>query len=753
MRRALFILIALLLIPSTFAATVSTVTVYTTTEPASEAPLKYYEQYVPERGEVIFGNTRSSLPTGAKEISQTQYIFARDNRAAITQYQTEYSKYTLSSGGVTVFQPTGNHYTLQSGALTFYEDDFDVITQYSSEERATLEAENRLDFTLANNPDATYAFGGQTAGALVVAKSPPPTAEPAPAPTLVPVKIEPIPEGTGPLSYYEVERNGELIFVAVRGAAPASATRISAQQYNYAAKNKNLIRNYDPSLGKFILNDNRAVFFSGTGQYYTLTPTNQMTLYDEQGDVIGRYDAATKASIESKFGLDFTQSEDAKITPTISFMSIASQFHQQGIDIKYATKVSGKEAYYYKSTFTGDIYVERTRQNNADVLTLYRGTLKYDAQGNPTGEFDTRQAHTQTRYENGEFRERAEFGAGGTQLSLYQFGPIGGTWSVQVYNKEIGRLEKKGEGEVILTPKGPVCACGLLDGKKFGVNVLNGQVVLEDGTPLTTEQLNALNDDQKALVAAAKELHQEYLKQQANAWERVWTEGNLFDIASFLFSTYENWRGLGAYGSLFIGKEDLAKRRARMNEQFCKIGLGIDCITSELCERYSDKHSGDNTIITVIPGQAVRAAAHVQAQRTEATSFKNASGSYKQWLYHITFYASSPDDDNAVQLRFQHQDGHYDWFPAPGTPVKKGGAASAQGRAALIKYSLRDYTQVCLIYTQSIDTGKGRQGTLCVPVVDTTPRPDSPAPETPAEAAQTAEAGPQAPTTTPGEGF
>jgi hypothetical protein len=187
------------------------------------------------------------------------------------------------------------------------------------------------------------------------------------------------------------------------------------------------------------------------------------------------------------------------------------------------------------------------------------------------------------------------------------------------------------------------------------------------------------------------------------------------------FTKYNEWRGLAAYSSLFLGKNSGFKEwRNKVDKAFCDsiIFGGIDCLAQKACERYSSSNKGSNVLVVVQGTAGLHAAAYVQAERSSTASFENASGAYTQSLYKVTFYASSPDDENTVQLQFHYAGGTYDWYPAP-QKITKGGAISANGPAAILKYSYRDYDQVCIVLGKAIATGTGSKvDHVCTPIVN-----------------------------------
>lgn len=562
--------------------------------------------------------------------------------------------------------------------------------------------------------------------------------------------------------------------------APPTAITISSWEYAYA---KNAYANkesytyigagvYEPKTGPI-------TYYNKDGSYAQVSADGSMKLFRVQmnGDGTTRDQHFLTITAEQAKRYE-TQFGKVPLEPTevllgiggmqnylnvYDFTLIASALSRQGLDIRYATRVPNTKTYYYKSSIGDDLLVSVVGFN---VITT-EGTLRKDAQGNLVVDaqgrpvIDTKKAYSQTTYGSLGPTERIVSGGAGGDYFRYQFGyNVGDTWSYST-----GKVNANGEATVAKTLDGAVIQ---VQGQRAyqcsdDVCVLADTGIatnIKTGNALTNEELDKLNQATKDKVEAAKRVSAEEKKADPSRWELAWrsAEGNLFGVVGQFFGLiqeffrgYEQYRGLGAYGSLFIGKEQLAERRAKVSEQFCKIGLGIDCISAKLCERYTDKHSSDSTIVTVVRGQAVRAAAHVEARRSEPGSFKNATGNFTQYLYYVTFYASSPDSANHVQLQFRYDGGTYDWYPAPGGEIGKGGALSAQGPGALVKYSYRKYTQVCLIYEHAIDTGLGSERSLCVPVQQTSASASDVA--VAASSGPTPDSGSSGATSTPGGGF
>ncbi len=245
-----------------------------------------------------------------------------------------------------------------------------------------------------------------------------------------------------------------------------------------------------------------------------------------------------------------------------------------------------------------------------------------------------------------------------------------------------------------------------------------------------------VESDKKGAFDKAKEL----MKQDSNVRAsqnpthleylgRLLTQ-DFFAFLGQVFAGYQQWRGLGAYGGLFL-KDQIGEWRADVDELFCKAYLGTDCVVEKLCEKTSARSTGDNVVVTSSPASGIKAAAYVQAERSEPAIFKDEKGTHEQYLYKITYYASSPDSENAVQLTFKYGGGSYAWYPEP-VKVSKGGAVSAQGTSAIVAYSDKRYTEVCVELQNAIETGTGgRAHNACTEIVSSGVNPSGEDPEVP----------------------
>jgi hypothetical protein len=175
-----------------------------------------------------------------------------------------------------------------------------------------------------------------------------------------------------------------------------------------------------------------------------------------------------------------------------------------------------------------------------------------------------------------------------------------------------------------------------------------------------------------------------------------------FDVFTEVIGGYEQYRGIGAFGSLFIGDDELNERRDKVNQAFCDTVVlgGQECWSSVMCSKYSDHVAGSGFLSAETPGQGLRGVAHVEAEKTTTTG---PNGTV--YLYKITYKVNNPNDNIlGYNLFFDYPEGRFTWFTTPQL-IPKLQSDSRLGSAALVAYSERVYTQVCLGFTGRLDVG------------------------------------------------
>ncbi len=230
-------------------------------------------------------------------------------------------------------------------------------------------------------------------------------------------------------------------------------------------------------------------------------------------------------------------------------------------------------------------------------------------------------------------------------------------------------------------------------------------------------------------------------------------------ISEFLKQEYPGIAGLG--GMLVGAVPALADWKAAVDEAFCDTIIlgGKSCWVQKICESSSDYPGGDGTLVDSQWGNntlEITFYAHVEGQRSQPIVSVNPDGTTKtEYLYKITYSIRNPQkkENNAYQMRFFYPGGSYDWFP-DWQPLPKGTAITATGGSAIVSYSTRMYTRVCLIFQKSVEVSGQSTLQVCNNIVQYGggATPIAGAPE--AGGAATSEQGAATGTpSTPGKGF
>ncbi|MBI4145094.1 hypothetical protein HY493_02705 [Candidatus Woesearchaeota archaeon] len=429
---------------------------------------------------------------------------------------------------------------------------------------------------------------------------------------------------------------------------------------------------------------------------------DQYQVLDAEGNVLGTFDI--------KEWEQFRGNEN-------DLVAVSAQLRNTGLSLNdvtpYKQTVDGEETtvFIYEADFGDDVRVYTTSDGK-----------QVREEGDYTGTTWTSEEKN-VYNKDGTLYERTVYEKNGKTIeSQYTYGQD--TLTIQVQDDK-GTLLQPETFTIARDSQGKVVGyeIGTYDSKKkVYYDPISGDYKYADGAEISDEDEKAVKADKNAEKKVDKIDDAEAARRDAEPgrWELAWRQGGLWGLVKEFFAGYEAFRGLGAYGALFWDEEELYERRLEVKKQFCKTVVlgGVDCWTSKLCERYTDQNTGSNTLVTVVPGQAVRAAAHIEAERTETTEFANESGTFGLYLYRVTFFASSPREDNSVQLRFYYDGGTYDWFPEP-QQIDAGGVVSASGAAAIVSYGRRDYSRVCLMLSEGIEVGTGSSvSEICAPIVD-----------------------------------
>jgi len=198
--------------------------------------------------------------------------------------------------------------------------------------------------------------------------------------------------------------------------------------------------------------------------------------------------------------------------------------------------------------------------------------------------------------------------------------------------------------------------------------------------------------------------------------------------------------------------EALQEWRDKVNIAFCDaLGWGPfskKCFVSEYCGKYADiVPPRDGILFSTEVAGSPSAVAHIEAQR----SLPLQIGRDRSWVYTVTFGLTNPSEETMnynVQFRGPRYTANW-WSSSQILP--EGGTASVNGASALIKHSINDYGEVCLIFSPKIKSFDGKRlGRQCNDIVQATGTPTAPYAQEQVEEAEEEE--PEAAPTSSGPG-
>ncbi|MBI4151131.1 hypothetical protein HY492_03325 [Candidatus Woesearchaeota archaeon] len=472
------------------------------------------------------------------------------------------------------------------------------------------------------------------------------------------------------------------------------------------------------TLTQFTFADGRsALFNTRDGTYVEIQKDSSIDLYSSSGFKVDSYSAAFLNERGISTNLELKE-----------YAQAAFAFRQYGVNIRYATK-EPSGAWFYEGTPGADSM--RLTKTGTDS-TLEKGKFK-------DGKLDKEQTYEITDVKDGVVTKTVR----STNL-LGEATTITTTYGEKVWNIKYTSVNLVTTSYDLNTFKqGETQWVQVAENSDYYVDK-DGNFAKKDG-----EKAVLLNSDEEkkakdlyekeskdAIKSAFKEQARsqvselaqlktywlEIIRKGAEGWGALGFIGSALAIAGELLKGYQQYQGIASLGGLFM-KDQVGAWREKIDNAFCKAMLGADCIAQKLCEKYGDSANSDIVITTTYPGTGIRAAAHIQAERSQPSFYSDETGTHQQYLYRVTFFAASPREDNGVQITFHSSGGQYDWYPEP-QEISEGGVVSAQGPAAIVKYSTKNYDRVCLTFQNPIDTGTGgKERQLCVPIVTSGVKP------------------------------
>ncbi|MBI4140997.1 hypothetical protein HY485_04135, partial [Candidatus Woesearchaeota archaeon] len=190
---------------------------------------------------------------------------------------------------------------------------------------------------------------------------------------------------------------------------------------------------------------------------------------------------------------------------------------------------------------------------------------------------------------------------------------------------------------------------------------------------------------------------------------------NGITIMRGLMNAYDQYSGIARFGSLFLTGDNWQEWRNTVNQAFCDTIIlgGKQCWISKVCDQYIDATPAGNSLIARTPGGA-KGVVHLEAERSLPIEVPQEG---TQYIYKLTYTITNPNNKPMqYNLRFHTKDTTYAAFQ-PSKELIAGGTDGKIGSQAFYKQSKKDYTQVCLVWSPSIETFSGRSvSEFCQPI-------------------------------------
>mgnify|MGYP001589368963 CR=1 FL=1 len=227
-----------------------------------------------------------------------------------------------------------------------------------------------------------------------------------------------------------------------------------------------------------------------------------------------------------------------------------------------------------------------------------------------------------------------------------------------------------------------------------------------------------------AALAAKREATQIALDKKKGEQKYLNGETTVAQTLTDIVEAYSQYSGMGAFASLFIDDSELSKRRQEANDLFCSTWLlgGVECWSSKLCQYSVDAKAGGLGLMARTTSQAPVAGAHIEADKSLPIQYTNLTNNemVSMKLYRITYYLHNPNTANITyNLKFTANDGSvYTAFQYD--KILEEGSTTKQIRTnAIVKYSNREYTKVCLTFNPAIKRfGGGETKELCNDIIE-----------------------------------
>ncbi len=190
-------------------------------------------------------------------------------------------------------------------------------------------------------------------------------------------------------------------------------------------------------------------------------------------------------------------------------------------------------------------------------------------------------------------------------------------------------------------------------------------------------------------------------------------------VNEFLKQEYPGLAGLG--GLLLGGALDDWKKT--VDDAFCKTVVlgGPECRIQAICGISPKNAGGDGVLVSQKFDNStleIRFIAHVEGERSPATVTPDGVALH---LYKVTYAIRNPNrrEPNAYQLRFFYEGGSFDWFP-DFQPFTGGQYVKFIGDQAIVAYSTKLYTRVCLVFRDTVEVNGDPTRQVCNAFVEYT---------------------------------
>ena len=342
------------------------------------------------------------------------------------------------------------------------------------------------------------------------------------------------------------------------------------------------------------------------------------------------------------------------------------------------------------------------------VGAIKNGLVTVDSDGNAkladgvtygAGTFNTNDNKQVTFDDNGFVKEIS----GGKHVEFLNRGSIGSLGTSKVIIED-GPEHDVVQGGYVQVAEKPGLYVGP-DGNFYQYNALAGSMMIDE-----TEHKDVPAATVDALQKFSRDLNSEgYAPELAGMQKPKGVAGFVGNINDFLKQEYPGLAGLGGDLLGLIGGDAYDQWKSDVDKAFCDTVIlgGKSCWVSAICGQSPETAGGDGVLVNQQFGnqtETMRFIAHVEGERSQAANSINGSVQVSQWLYKITYAIRNPyrKEKNGFQLRFFYEGGSYDWFTGF-QAFNKGAYIQAIGPGAIVAYSERTYTKVCLVFENTVE--------------------------------------------------